>query len=115
MEHALDKIIEHSVTGALLVVALYVIFRQNNALDRERRRTTTALEEVQKERLEDAKAHNLQLIELTKAAVSAIGNSTNAAVATKEAIGEVKVTIREQTEAMKDSAEEFRRLAWRTK
>jgi hypothetical protein len=114
-EKLIDKLAEHGITGLLLAVALFVIYKLYSALERERRKTADALETAQKERLEDQKAHTLQLVDLTKTAVSAIGSGTNAAAATKESLGEVRATMRDFNDTLREHLEEFRRLTWSTK
>jgi hypothetical protein len=92
------KIAEHGVIGLLLVAACIVIYRIYLALDAS-----------QKARIEDAKAHNAQLVDLIKNCTAAITSDTAASQASKEAFSEMRNAYNEHVEEARRAASTGRR------
>ncbi len=108
-EPLLDKLTEHGIAGiviALLFVAVYLLNRQYNTAQKEHTKESQAaqkahldaVQEIQKLRVEDQKAHQTQLVDLIKACTIAITSGTSTAAAEKEALGEVRDSLEKLVE-----------------
>lgn len=93
----LDKLAEHGVTGLLLALALWVIYKLYGALEKSRKGRADEVEAVQTARIEDQKAriqdhekHQAQMLELVRQCVAAITSAVNAQEGSKESLGEVR-------------------------
>lgn len=102
-ETLLGKLAEHGITGILLVICFIVIYYLYGQLSEANRRSSEAIEEVQKLRIEDQKAWQAQYVELIKACTAAIVSGSAAASAGKEAMTELRDTF-------KDLSDEIRRM-----
>ena len=92
------KIVEHGILGTLLVAAAIVIYKLYGQLAESQKARLAESAELQKARSEDARAYQEQLLKLTGISVQAITNATSAAEASKEALDELRVTLREYAE-----------------
>ncbi len=135
MDVVVTKLIENGVIGALLVGACFVIWRLYKALEQEKKDRTKQVEEVQKlrvedglacqsklndvhkDRIDDAKAYQAQLqaqlVELIRDGTEAIGASTGAHTASKEAFNELRGSFDKLTTELRNSVEKLSDKAWR--
>lgn len=113
MDKIVDKLLEHGITGALLVVAGVVIYKLYNALETARKERTTEVEAIQKSRateveaiqklrVEDAKAYQVQLVDLIKTCTAAITSSTAAQVAQKEGLSEIRDSFEKTVDELRE-------------
>lgn len=99
-ESLLEKLTEHGIAGILLAIAILAIWHLNKQLEARSKLIEAAqkahldsVQEVQKLRVEDQKAHQTQLVDLIKNCTIAITSGGNAAAAEKEALGELRESL----------------------
>jgi seryl-tRNA synthetase len=118
---AIAELVKQGVLGVLLVVSGGIVYMLWRSLERERDERTKAvealqteraraIEEVQKARIEDARAHRVELLELTRASVGALAASANAQTAVKESVDEVRGALADYNETLREYLNERRPL-----
>jgi len=123
MTQATAEVLKQGLLGALLVVMGAVVYFLYRSLEAERKASVAEVKDhatelaathahhladlsaQQTARLEDQRASQQQLLELTRTSVTAVNGSVNASLATKEALAEVRVTIKEHNAALLDALE----------
>jgi hypothetical protein len=104
------ELLRQGLLGALFLGAIIVIWKLYVAKEADRKEFQVLLKAEQNLRIEDGKAHQRELLELTRTTVAGLGTMTNAAVGQKEALGEVRASIREQNEVVIDAIDKLQQL-----
>lgn len=94
-ESIATKLAENGILGILLVASCIVIYQLYNELKKSQAGRAAEVEAVQKLRIEDARAHNQQIVELTKTCVEAVTSNVGASQGQKEALGALRDVFEE--------------------
>jgi hypothetical protein len=116
MNAAEAELLKQGILGVLLVIAGFVIFFLYRSAEAERKKHAEALEvmhrkyvedlaALQQARIEDHRSSQQLLLELTRTCVAAISSGANAATASKEALAEVRSTIKEHNDNLLEALE----------
>lgn len=95
MQSAGERLFQYGVLGILVVVFAVVIYSLWKESARDRREYIQKLEELQQQRVADAKAVQATMVEIAQKSTEALNTVTAAATACRETMLEVRETLRD--------------------
>jgi carboxylesterase type B len=106
---ATERLLQAGLLGVFVVVfagAVVVLWRESG---RERTALLKQIDDAQKARVEDAKAAHAQMLAVIQQCTSALGTAATTSATQKEAINELRDTLRNFGEELRSFGDDFRR------
>ena len=106
---ATERLLQAGLLGVFVVVfagAIVVLWRESG---RERTARLKQIDDAQNARVEDAKAAHAQMLAVIQQCTSALGIAATTSVTQKEAINELRDTLRNFGEELRSFGDDFRR------
>lgn len=117
---AITELLKQGLLGALLLLACGVVVYLYKGREADRTKSLADLaavqqahlatvEALQRARVEDGQKHAEELLDITRASVTAVANSTNAQLAVKESVAEIREGLADNNQFLRNYVGEQQR------